>query len=94
MTFIKRLITAIFVFLPLLVFLYFGICLVGGGLAGVRSAADHPRAKNQTELGAAAGADFVKDNLANILLGAGAGSLLISFALSFSGVFPWCRRTA
>jgi hypothetical protein len=66
--------------------------LHGGGIAGGRSAIEHPDVVDKQELGREAGRNFVKNNLGAILLTSLGGSFVISVAVSFSGVLPWCRK--
>ena len=92
MTLLKRLLTAAGLFFPLLVILYFGICIVGGGIAGARVGLQNPDAEDLNAKGREAGRAFVHDNLRTIALSSLAGAATISLALPFSGLFPWCRK--
>jgi hypothetical protein len=92
MTLLKRLLTSIVLFVFLFVVIYFGICMVGGAIAGGMSGAGNPNPHDSFEAGRQAGANFVRNNLRIIVLSALGTSLISSLALSFSGVFPWCRK--
>jgi hypothetical protein len=92
MIMLKRLATAAVFFLPMFLFFYFGICMAGGMVAGMRIALDHPGATNLAAQGGQAGREFVRNNLGMILLGAFVLSSAGSLALAFSGLFPWCRK--
>ena len=92
MTLLKRLITAAVIFCPLFVVLYLGTCGVCGAIAGGKAAIDNPDAQDKRELGREAGGDIVTNNLGKIVFVAFAASFASSMALSFSGIFPWCRN--
>ncbi len=93
MTILKRLSTALVLLLVAFPVAYFGICIVGGGVSGAIASNRNPEADSH-EIGRQAGAGFVRDNMPMILVGALAISVGSSLALSFSGVFPWCRKPA
>jgi hypothetical protein len=92
MTLLKRLLTSAAFFLPLLVILYFGICMVGGAIAGARVGLESPKGEDINERSRQAGADFVRNNLSVIALSSLGGAAALSLAISFSGVLPWCRK--
>ena len=92
MTLLKRLLTSAALFLPLLVVLYFGICMVGGGIAGGRVGLENPKADDINERSQQAGRDFVRNNLSTIALSSFGGAAVLSLAISFSGLLPWCRK--
>jgi hypothetical protein len=92
MTLLKRFLTSIVLFVFLFVVLYFGICIIGGGIAGATAGANHPDAQENYELGRQAGADFVRHNLRAIVFSSLGISFVSSVALSFSGIFPWCKK--
>jgi hypothetical protein len=86
-----RLATAAVFFVSLFVVVYFGICIVGAGISGGIAGAHDPQ--HAAQAGRLAGENFVRSNYAMILLGSCGISLAASFALSFSGVLPWCRKS-
>jgi hypothetical protein len=92
MTLLKRLLTAMVLFIPLFIFFYFVICAVGGGIAGGRVAAENPNASDLSSRSRQAGADFVRNNLPMIAISALGLSLAGSAAISFTGLLPWCRK--
>jgi hypothetical protein len=92
MTFLKRLVTAIVLFVFFFVVVYFMICIVGAAVSGGMSAVNHPEVVDKAELGRAAGRDFVLHNVGKILLSSFGVSLIASIGLSFSGILPWCRE--
>jgi quinol-cytochrome oxidoreductase complex cytochrome b subunit len=94
MTLLKRLVTAMVLFVFLFVFVYFGICIVGAGLNGAYVHAGNANPQEAYETGHRAGAYFVRHNLRMILLSSFLISLVASIALSFSGILPWCRKPA
>src|SRR6267154_1845882 len=94
MTLLKRSLTAIVLFVFLFVVLYFGICIVGGGIAGARASAGNANPRDNFELGRQAGERFVRQNLGTIATCSFGISLASSLALSFSGIFPWCKKPA
>ena len=91
MTLLKRILTAIGLFLPLFVLLYFVFCAFGGAVAGARAGADNPDAPDKFKLGQEAGANFVQEHLRFIALSSLGISLMSAMAISFSGVLPWCK---
>ena len=92
MTFVKRALTAVGFFFPLLIIIYFGICVVGGAVAGGKVGMEHPNDPNARQMAAEAGAGFVKDHLGLIVLTSFGGAFVISVGISFSGILPWCRK--
>jgi hypothetical protein len=92
MTLLKRLLTAAALFLPLLVIIYFGICIVGGGIAGARIGLENPKADDLTPRSEEAGRAFVQDNIKVIVVGSFGGAGILSLAIPFSGLLPWCRK--
>jgi hypothetical protein len=92
MTLLKRLLTSMVLFAFLFVVLYFAICMVGGAIAGANAGASNPNSQDSFKLGAQAGADFVRHNIRAILFSSFGISFASSLALSFSGIFPWCRK--
>jgi hypothetical protein len=92
MTLLKRLLTAAALFLPLLFVFYFGICIVGGAITGVRIAAQHPHTADLDARTREAGGAFVRNNIATIALSSFAAAGVVSLAIPFSGILPWCRK--
>ena len=92
MTFFIRLITAGGLFVPLLVIIYFAICVIGGGVQGGKIAIEHPNDPNITQLEMEAGVNFVKNNLGIIVFTAFSVAFIFSTAISFSGILPWCKQ--
>ena len=95
MLLLKRLATAFVLFLFLFLFLFIGSLAVGGAVAGLRAHSDNPEAKDFRsgyEAGQKVGREFGQRYGPIICLGAFGVSAVASLALSFSGVFPWCRR--
>src|SRR5262245_35360693 len=94
MTLLKRCLTAFVLFIFLFFVVYFGICIVGGAIAGGKAGARSSNRQESVERGRQAGENFVRQNLSTIALSSLGVSLVSSLALSFSGVFPWCRKPA
>jgi hypothetical protein len=95
MLFLKRLATSFALFLLLFVVLFIGSLAVGGAIVGLRAHTDNPGAKDFRsgyELGHKAGSEFGRKYGPIFFIGAFGVSAVGSLALSFSGVFPWCRR--
>ena len=92
MTLLKRLLTAAALFLPLLVILYFGICIVGDGIAGARIGLENPKAEDLTPRSREAGRAFVQNNLTAIVVASFSAAGILSLAIPFSGLLPWCRK--
>src|ERR1043166_2499228 len=95
MLLLKRLATAFVLFLLLFLFLFIGSLAVGGAIAGLRAHRDNSEAKDFLsgyEAGQKVGREFGARYGPIIFLGAFGVSTVASLALSFSGVFPWCRR--
>jgi len=92
MTLLKRLLTAAALFLPLLVIVYFGICIVGGGIAGARISLENPKAEDLTPRSREAGRAFVQDNITAIAVASFGAASILSLAIPFSGLLPWCRK--
>ncbi len=90
--FMKRAGTAAVLFVFLFFTLYFGICVVGGAISGARAGMESRDSQNGYQVGQQAGAKFVRDNLRAIIWGSFGGAAVGSLALSFSGLFPWCRK--
>ena len=95
MLMIKRLATSAAMFVMLFLFLFFGSLMLGGAVAGARASREHPGARDFRsgyQLGQEAGQDFGR-RFAGVLFLASAGfSGVISLAVAFSGVLPWCRK--
>jgi len=94
MLLLKRCATAFVLFVFFFVVVYFGICMVGGGIAGAKSSAAHPNAPDNIQRASQAGADFVTHNIGTIALASFGVSLIASLGLSFTGILPWCRKPA
>jgi hypothetical protein len=92
MTTLWRSLTTIVLFVVLFAFIYIGICAVVGGIAGAKIGAEHANAPNLNELARHAGETSVMEHLPAIFLSSAAISLVSAVALSFSGIFPWCRK--
>jgi hypothetical protein len=92
MTLLIRIITSIVLFVFLFVVLYFAICIVGGAINGAMAGASNSNPQDAMESGRQAGANFVTHNIRAILLSSFMISFVSSLALSFSGIFPWCRK--
>jgi hypothetical protein len=92
MTLLKRIVTASVLFVFLSVVVYVAICMVGGGISGAIAGTGAHSIQNAHDAGREAGAGFVRHNLRVILLSSTLISLASSLALSFSGVFPWCKK--
>lgn len=96
---LKRILTSAVLFVTLFVLCYFGIIIVGAGIAGgiagskARSTGDFQKDYQAgADLGSQAGAEFATKNAGIIALGSLVISAVASLGLSFGGVFPWCRR--
>jgi hypothetical protein len=92
MLLLKRIATSIVLFVFFFVVLYFAICIVGAGINGAMAGAGTTNAEDGYNAGAQAGANFVRHNMAMILLSSFVISFLSSLSLSFSGILPWCRK--
>lgn len=94
MLFIKRFITACFLFVVLLIVCFLLSCAVIGGIVGAKVSREAKATDYQSGYAAGheAGAEVGKKYGPMILLGSAGISLVGSFALSFSGALPWCRR--
>jgi hypothetical protein len=92
MTLLKRLVTSVVLFVILFVVLYFAISIIGGAVAGGMAGVHAGNRQESYELGRVAGEGFVRNNIGLILLGSLLGSAVSSLLLSFSSVFPWCRK--
>ena len=91
MTLLKRIATAIVLFVFFFVVLYFGICIVGAAISGGMAGAGTNNAQDGYEAGRQAGANFVRHNMPAILLSSFAISSISALALSFSGILPRFR---
>ncbi len=80
----------------LFIVLYFGICIGGGAIAGGKVGVDNPDASGTRnyDLAKQAGGNFVRHNLGTIVLSSFGIAAVISLGLSFTGIFPWCRKPA
>jgi hypothetical protein len=94
MLLIKRLVTALLLSGTLFLFFYLGAMVVGGGVAGARAAweqriedFDPGRA-----VGEDAGLKFAARYGRVALAGSAGAAVIVGAALSFSGIFPWCRQ--
>ena len=94
MTLVKRIITAIVLFVFFFVVIYFAICMIGGAISGAAAGADHRDQQEAMEAGRQAGAAFVRHHLGTIALSSFALAGMLSLGLSFSGILPWCRKPA
>ena len=95
MLLLKRLATSFVLFIILFVCLFIGGLFVGGAIVGARAQAANSGAKDFRsgyEAGHKVGYEFGKRYGAIIFLGALGTSGVVSLAISFSGVLPWCRR--
>jgi len=92
MTLLKRILTSIVLFIVLFVFVYFAICIVGGAVSGGISGRDSQDMQDAFQAGQQAGANFVRHNIGAILLSTFGISFVSALVLSFSGIFPWCRK--
>ena len=94
MTLLKRLLTFVILFVFLYFVVYMAICIGGGAVAGFMAGFNHPNtpAQDAYKLGGQAGGNFVRNNRLAIMCGALGISLVTSLALSFSGIFPWCKK--
>ena len=90
---LKRLFTAVVLFVFSFVLVYFAICIVGGAVSGGMAGAQTHNAQDGYAAGQQAGASFVKDNMQMILFSSFAISFVSLCGLSFLGVLPWCRDT-
>lgn len=89
MTLLKRLATSVVLLVPFFVVFYFAICMVGGAANGAMAGAQHP--PDAYLAGQQAGANFLRQNMGIIVISLFVVSSVLSFALSFSGIFPWCK---
>ena len=95
MLFLKRVLTSFVLFIILFVSLSIGTMAVVGGVVGVRAGAGNPDArdfKSGYAVGHAAGYEVGKKDGGLILLSALGISAVLSIAISFTGILPWCRK--
>ena len=78
-------------FIFFLVVVYFGICIVGGAISGVMASGGNSDPQN-LDAARQAGGNFVRHHLGTIVLSSIISSIIISAALSFTGILPWCRN--
>jgi hypothetical protein len=93
----KRLVTAGVLFVVLFVIWALGALVIGGAFVGAQAGANNPKVKDFDagyEAGHRAGIEFGRRYGPLIFFGAFGTSLVTSFAISFSGMLPWCRRKA
>lgn len=86
----KRIITAFFCFILFFVIIFFAICLIGGAISGGIAGVQNP--ENAAQAGQQAGALFVENNFAYIVISSLILSLTTSSWLTFFGILPWCRK--
>jgi hypothetical protein len=94
MLFLKRLVTAVFLFFFFVVVFFFGSSIVIGGVAGAQ-VAPAPRAhdfQSGYRAGQTTGRTLGRELAPVVLLGSVGASGVTSLLLSFFGVLPWCRR--
>lgn len=96
----KRLLTTVILSLVLFVFFYFAGLVGGAAVAGGRAGAQIKHTADPQEdfnrgaaAGRIAGENFVKEYGLVVIEGAAVLALLVSAGLSFSGAFPWCRKS-
>ena len=94
MLLLKRIITAMVLFVFLFVVVYLGICILGAAVSGAISGAGMTNQHDAYEAGRQAGANFVRHNLKAIVLWSFVISLVGSLSLSFSGILPWCKKSS
>ncbi len=92
MTLLKRIVTSIVLFVPTLVIVYIGICIIGGAVCGTIASAGVHDPHAGYVAGQEAGENFVHQNFTLILWATIGLSVLTSLAVSFSNIFPWCRE--
>jgi hypothetical protein len=92
MTLLKRIATSMVFFVFFFVVVYFAICIVGGAIIGGIAGAGSQNAREGYDAGHQAGENFVRHNIRAIAFSSLVISLVSSLALSFSGVFPWCKK--
>jgi hypothetical protein len=94
MLLIKRLVTALLLSATLFLFFYLGAMVVGGGIAGASAAwAQDTRGFDRGgAVGEKAGLEFAARYGRLALVGSAGAAVIVGAALSFSGIFPWCRR--
>jgi len=66
MLLLKRMITAMVLFVFLFVVVYLGICILGGAVSGAISGAGMANQQDASEAGRQAGANFVRNNLKRV----------------------------
>jgi hypothetical protein len=88
-----RLATAFGIFVLLFCVLFVGCFFLGAGIAGAR-AGTQPNQTHEESRAAArqAGRDFARNSSLWIFLGSFGFSAIVSTALSFTGILPWCRK--
>ena len=92
MLLLKRIFTSLVLFLILTWILYYGAVIVSGFVVGANAALHSPEASDKQEVGRQAGLEFLNQHV-GVVAGAAVGiALVASFALSFSGMLPWCRK--
>ncbi len=86
-----RFLTAGVLAVILFVIFFIGGLAVGGGIAGAKSTQSNPGLSSY-EAGRRAGEKFGREYGPMIFLGSLGAAGVISFAISFSGILPWCRK--
>lgn len=92
---LKRLATAVLLFVPLFGFLFLAPLALGGAISGVRAQAKNRQARDFESgyhVGRNAGAEFGTKYGARIFFGALFVSGLVSAIVPFCGVVSWCRK--
>ena len=92
MLLLKRLLTAGGCFFPSAVILSVIVIFIGGAIVGGMAGAQAGDPALAAEAGQAAGQKFGEQYGAMLILGSCAFAGLISLAIAFSGILPWCRR--
>jgi len=94
MTLLKRIATSVVLFVFFFVVLYFAISIVGGFMSGfTHGLMSNTNGQNPHDgSGGQIGTDFVNHHILAITLSLLVVSLVLSLALSFSGVLSWCRK--
>ena len=94
MLFVKRLVTSAILFVVLWVTFFIGTLAIMGGVIGARAARNANATDFQSgyEAGQVAGQEVGRKYGRVILLGSTGAAAVVSLGLSFSGLFPWCRR--
>ena len=88
-----RLATAFGIFVVLFCVLFAGCFFLGAGIAGARAGTQPNQTREESRLAARlAGRDFARHDALWIFLGSFGFSAIVSMALSFTGILPWCRK--